>query len=364
MDSVQAFNDLYKAIEGADEPDDWQKLEICLNQIFCSLQESANDVLERVFLSELQANVKKILINQVEHYAYLSRKVTNLKHNSKKYNDCVIEGVLRPTCLSKIKNLTDSIVVELRSSADLGFISRESLSMNSGFAVRKLMRILNGEFRDLGVLQDSEATFRFKTRIVGAAIEVSVGEASWWKHSHQAETAPKTLYAHVDEGIDAPKAIVYLTDVTQSQGPFSYYPNLLEELKITGIQSLIGRSVACIGQSEQSPLFHDYSVSLRRTSSPLFRAHFMRLPESLRFNSHFGWDVIPDSSLETRMVNNEISIIGPAGTFVIFDGARVVHRGGMVQNGHRVAIQVILGRAGLYASIRRLALRLKVRVLN
>jgi hypothetical protein len=67
----------------------------------------------------------------------------------------------------------------------------------------------------------------------------------------------------------------------------------------------------------------------------------MRLPESLRFNSHMGWDVLPGSELEERLVVCEKKMTGPAGTFIIFDGARLLHRGGLMEQGERIALQVI-----------------------
>lgn len=67
----------------------------------------------------------------------------------------------------------------------------------------------------------------------------------------------------------------------------------------------------------------------------------MRLPECLRFNSHMGWDVMPESSLEKALVGMERKMLGPAGTFIAFDGARLLHRGGLMQDGERLALQVI-----------------------
>ena len=67
----------------------------------------------------------------------------------------------------------------------------------------------------------------------------------------------------------------------------------------------------------------------------------MRLPESLRFNSHMGWDIFPGCELEAQLVALEKKMIGPAGTFIVFDGARLLHRGGLMEQGERVALQVI-----------------------
>jgi hypothetical protein len=69
----------------------------------------------------------------------------------------------------------------------------------------------------------------------------------------------------------------------------------------------------------------------------------MSLPSQMRWNSHFGWDVIPDSDLESFMISNEQVILGKPGTFLVFDGAHLLHRGGLLEIGERIALQVIFG---------------------
>jgi hypothetical protein len=38
-------------------------------------------------------------------------------------------------------------------------------------------------------------------------------------------------------------------------------------------------------------------------------------------------------------------MVGAPGTFIVFDGARLLHRGGMVRSGERIALQVIFSSA-------------------
>ena len=45
--------------------------------------------------------------------------------------------------------------------------------------------------------------------------------------------------------------------------------------------------------------------------------------------------------LERQLANCEQRMIGLAGTFIAFDGARLLHRGGLMEQGERVALQVI-----------------------
>jgi FkbM family methyltransferase len=50
---------------------------------------------------------------------------------------------------------------------------------------------------------------------------------------------------------------------------------------------------------------------------------------------------MPGSPLETELASCETVFTGPKGTFVAFDGARLLHRGGLVATGSRVALQVV-----------------------
>ena len=67
----------------------------------------------------------------------------------------------------------------------------------------------------------------------------------------------------------------------------------------------------------------------------------MSLPSELRFNSHFGWDVMPGSELESVMKSEELVMTGPAGKFIVFDGSQLLHRGGLIEAGERIVLQVV-----------------------
>jgi len=179
------------------------------------------------------------------------------------------------------------------------------------------------------------------------AYELSVAGSSWWKPKIESGEFSKTLYAHVDREVDAPKAIVYLSSVDARNGPTSCYPSVYTELNITGLQDFIGRSILTVGRSVKSPLTDLYQFSGPIMDSEVFRRHFMKLPNTLRFNSHFGWDVKPGSALENFLVTNETKVLGPAGTTFVFDGARLLHRGGLIEEGERIVLQVIFGHVDL-----------------
>jgi hypothetical protein len=71
------------------------------------------------------------------------------------------------------------------------------------------------------------------------------------------------------------------------------------------------------------------------------RRLFGMLPARFRLNSHLGFDVLDDSDLCASLLRQEVKVLGPAGHVIVFDGSRIVHRGGLVRRGRRKALQVV-----------------------
>lgn len=55
-----------------------------------------------------------------------------------------------------------------------------------------------------------------------------------------------------------------------------------------------------------------------------------------------GMGCVPRQYAGAALAGAEQQMVGAPGTFIVFDGARLLHRGGMVQAGERVALQVDL----------------------
>ena len=70
----------------------------------------------------------------------------------------------------------------------------------------------------------------------------------------------------------------------------------------------------------------------------------MSLPSELYFNSHIGWDINSNSALEEEFLKSEKEFVAESGSYVVFDGARLFHRGGMVKKDFRVALQIVFGK--------------------
>ena len=354
LELLNKFNCLYEDLKtGRISVDPSELLEIH-DLTFSLFRVKSNDYLADAFISELQEKVEQEIKSHIKYFTGIAKSTKTDSFSFRTTQKCVIKGELSSLSLSKITNLTTIETQKLTHVASLGKNDRESLSQNSGVRIRRVIRHLNREFKANGILAKLSQNYAGSFKVVGAAIELSVPQASWWSHLDAGAHAPKTLYAHLDEEINAPKAIIYLSNVDNDNGPFSYFPRVFDKLNLTGYQDLIGRCITSIGSSIDSPLHLEYSSSVRRTSAPLFRTHFMKLPPEYRFNSHFGWDVLSGSALEDLMIEDERVVVGQAGTFMVFDGAQIVHRGGIVQNDRRIAIQVVFGDTSLKVSIIRL----------
>jgi hypothetical protein len=328
--------------------------ERALESIFGGLRAQTDDTYEHRFLQELQAECVRLLRVELACFRAAGLRDSVELGSLQQQRDALqlqaqrcYFGQLPQPVVQEFLAIGAPEIARFRAHAQAGRVTRDDLSANSGPAVRAIMRGLNREFRALGVLDAVSAYAGSRMSVTGLALELSVPQATWWGNVFEAlPRAPDTLYAHLDESIAHPKSIVYLTEVGEDNGPTGAYLHALESLGLHPLQEIIGRIIGNVGNAADSPLHAYYGKTYHQSmSSERFRRHFMRLPACLRFNSHLGWDVCPDSPLEDALRRGEHRMVGAAGTFIVFDGGRLLHRGGMVRSGERIALQVIFSNA-------------------
>jgi hypothetical protein len=130
---------------------------------------------------------------------------------------------------------------------------------------------------------------------------------------------------HFDSDCGILKAMLYLNDeVTEKSGPFAY---------VTGTHK--SRRAFWHRLSGQAMPYAEITQD-----SPQSRQLFMRLPSVLRNTSHYGDDLIPGEELERAHVDGAERFVTKNTNFILFvtDG---IHHGGMVEEGERVAIQLV-----------------------
>jgi len=321
-----------------------------LDSVFSDFQAQSSDKYEIRFLLELKIACNRLLDEELTGYVMPPHTGCVDFNNEQVRRDAVqmqrdryFLGCLPEAAVSEILALANQELDRFRANVVAGRLKREDLSVNSGSTVSAIIAVLNREFNALGVLDAVSAYRKHKTKIGGLALELSVPQSTWWRNTIPGlDRAPQTLYAHLDESMFVPKSIVYLSDVSDQNGPTGFYPGCYEAMHLNPFQEIIGRIVGTVGTQFDSPLRNYYARQYHQSmGSENFRRHFMKLPDSLRFNSHLGWDVLPDSELESRLASSEVKMTGLAGTFIAFDGARLLHRGGLIQEGERIVLQVI-----------------------
>jgi len=321
-----------------------------LAMIFAALEKQVQDVFELTFLRELRAHAERLMSEELAYTesTLRSRPTRPVGPAAERGALALWQrrhffGSLAPRAVEEIRALAREDIERFRVRAGRGELRREDLSVNDGPTVATITTILNREFAANGVLSAVSAYMSADMRVTGAALELSAPQATWWTNAHPGlQRAPRTMYAHLDESLIFPKAIVYLTDVATENGPTHCYPGVYERLDLNPLQELIGRALANVGNDRTSVLSEYYQKRYHQSmAAPGFRRHFMRLPAQLRFNSHLGWDIYPDSEAERSIVATEVTMLGSRGTYIVFDGARLLHRGGMVEQGERLALQVV-----------------------
>ena len=324
-----------------------------LHTIFKTLLDQADSDREKLFILELQDHSLRILKEdigvfkkRVEVATIFDEKDTD---GNRLYNDFIkqkfIQGRIPKATVEKINSKITQLIEGFRTNAKNGKTTRENLSANNGSIVRSIRSLLNKEFAKDGTLDVLYRYMGVKTKVTGLAIELSVPNSNWWKVDHSVyNRQPNTTYFHFDESLAHPKAILYLSDVTERNGATSCAPTLVQNVNMTHLHFLIGRAIICVGKEDGSALHKHYNHKYHQVfGCPLFKRDFARLPDDLRFSSHFGWDVIPETPLENFLMADEVKIIGEAGTYIAFDGGELPHRGGLLMEGERVALQIIFG---------------------
>lgn len=335
---VNELNSVLKKHGSLNIPAKRRALEL-LALLFDSLQTQSVSSLERTFLSELFLQCDKRL------RADLDFKMSLRPPECRHYYDERIAFIsqLRPLDVKLILLLTAFPRGQLYKRAHLGMRNREDLTKDSGPMMYLTTCLLNWSMSRSGVLGKLREAFGGDLKVVGTALEVSVAGSTWWRSSDSETGGAQTDYAHYDEAIERPKAILYLSDVNEESGPTEYFQGLFEALELSPLQELVGRVILNLGSDADSELFSYFSSYPRRSESPLFRRLFFRLPLEMRFNSHFGWDVPVSHELVSEFAKRRVTVTGGPGIALVFDGGRVIHRGGLIQRGRRVVLQIVFG---------------------
>jgi len=310
-----------------------------LDLLFSSLCAQALTSLEYAFFDELH----ELCITRLEAEFRFKNSLSSSEIQNWMNQRVAYVTTLSSASITLLRFLTALKRRKLKQRAKLGMRSRIELTIDSGLTIYLATVVLQVAMRQAGVFKHLSKSFSEDLKVVGAALEHSIAGSTWWQSSTAEFGGTNTDYAHFDEAIERPKAIVYLSEVDHQTGPTEFFPGLFEILDLTPLQEVVSRVILNVGRRPSSALYPHLKDFENLSTSPTFRQMFFRLPAEMRFNSHFGWDVPKSHDVVNEFMTRRITVAGGRGTSLIFDGGRVVHRGGLIRNGERTVFQVVFG---------------------
>jgi hypothetical protein len=136
---------------------------------------------------------------------------------------------------------------------------------------------------------------------------------------------PATSYMHIDSSLKWMKCIIYLNEVGEGNGPFSYAVGS-NNLKVSMLENIIRKA------NDKSRL---------DKCDPQMRQLFSALPKVLQKKAEFGNDLLDDTPQAQALLACERRFTSRDGNLILFDN-NGIHRGGMVVEGKRQILQIQL----------------------
>lgn len=195
--------------------------------------------------------------------------------------------------------------------------------------------------KEAGILDVLSEFKRNRITLMGAGLEYSCSEQNWYQGLYLDEGLIDSpmQYLHVDECDHFPKSMIYVTPVCEDNGATCAIPgsNCWEKSEYLfrmhkALDRVVGNRYAkFVHGAHYRPLAR--YVELRRI--------FMELPKPFQGSSHFGDDVLAGTEQANTLAKLEIPYVSQGDQALVFDGPHLMHRGGLVKSGERMAIQVI-----------------------
>lgn len=182
---------------------------------------------------------------------------------------------------------------------------------------------------EAGVMGIASAYLGRQATLIDVNLQINDVSDTFWRDifpDAELGALPPTAYCHRDSSGGDLKAIIYMSDVDDRTGPFSYVLGS-NRMKIRRMDDLICEA--------------NDSNGLGGTDARA-RARFAALPARLRQKGSFGNDLVSDSPLGREIGGGLWAIKAGRGSIVLFD-TKGIHRGGMVEDGERRVITCVIG---------------------
>jgi hypothetical protein len=188
-----------------------------------------------------------------------------------------------------------------------------------------LYDVMESALSEAGILSSVRNYLGCRAELRSVALQINDEKDRFWRahFEDRGVPVPPTVFFHIDNTYGVVKAIFYLSEVDETNGPFSYVPGT-HRVGVGWFEALFVRAV-------------DIWIDVYPQERHLFAA----LPRSLRRKAKFGDDLDPGDAQGKWLLDHERIMTSKEGDVFVFD-VKGVHRGGMVRNGERRIIQVMM----------------------
>lgn len=190
---------------------------------------------------------------------------------------------------------------------------------------------------ELGLISAAQEFFGYPVKIFYIAAILNRQGENWYLPVKENDPLQHFHYLHFDGDPNVMKVIIYLQDVSPEEGPFKFIRR-----DSFSFRKDFGYFIALANDYVFRPKFENENESryYRKIFLPPYYDYFRSLPRVFQRLSHFGDDIEDQTSLAQTFKNAETVLDSKTANVFAFDGSSLLHRGGQVQKGERLAVQV------------------------
>ena len=191
---------------------------------------------------------------------------------------------------------------------------------------KSYIEYVNTVFAKHGILRAASDYYGNVKEVAGVYLHICTPTDFHYKQFFRdASTVGKFINTHIDPKENVVKAIVYLEKAYLDNGPFRYVPTS-NRFMHDPVQNIIGRAITSGNYCE----------------TPEQRKSVFMLPRHLRVSHNFGRCIRPGTRIYKDMDDKLRSFTSNNGNTIIFDPGAGMHQGGIVTNGMRINLQVLM----------------------
>jgi hypothetical protein len=244
--------------------------------------------------------------------------------------------------ITELKGMLQMDIAEVRAMAHAnpGGRSAKALALYQRPALRVKARL-----KKLGVFEVMQGYLRSQMDFYYVALELSGPQQTWYRDCYQDAGLPmaRTVYVHSDADVGMLKGMLYLGEVGPQNGPFSYVEGS-NTWRRSAFRYAAHRATDTLS-AEDFPLRPgnlDYEMGYYRPrfKLPEQRRLLASLPRDFMGTSHFGDDLLDGTPESEQVLRHERQFLSRDANLVLFDGSLGLHRGGLVAQGERLALQI------------------------